>query len=160
MNRESHPKVASADSTPIKSYDTSVPSNKLAELALGRRTWARRYIERRTSRVIYGSTEWLMLPNDHADKVAACVAAAEAWAAAGDTLEEDIRREIALARQAHKRAEDEEYVQRAADHRHEIERKFGRPVTSFEERRTRQIEAAKPRPGDHPGGPAEWNDGA
>jgi len=159
MNHESRPQAASADSTPIKSLDTSVPSNKLAELAIGRRSWARRYIERRTAFIAYGSTEWLMLPTDHPDKIAACVVAAECWASNGDTLEADLRREIELLRAAHKRREDEEYQLNAQAHRD----RYGHAsvVRSFVDRRTDQIAAAMPQADDHPGGPVEpWGDGA
>jgi hypothetical protein len=120
--------------------------------------WARRYIERRTSRVVYGSTEWLTLANDDPNKIAACVAAAECWATAGDTLEADLRRDIELMRAAHKRRDDEEYQQQADGHRS----KYGNPPTgrSFQERRAEQLAAASPKSTDYQGGPVDWNGGA
>ena len=118
--------------------------------------WARRYIERRTTRVVYGSTEWLTLANDDPNKIAACVAAAECWATAGDTLEADLRREIELMRAAHKRRDDEEYQRAAAAHRAAYSRRQGR---SFMDRRADQLEAARPRPDDYQGGPGKWDGG-
>ena len=148
--------AASSDSTAIKSTP-NIPPNALAELAIGRRTWARRYIERQTpNRPAYGSTEWLALPDDHPDKVAACVIAAETWACAGDTLEADLRREIEYMRAAHKRREDEEYREAAQSHRATCTVHAGR---SFMDRRADQFAAAKPHPGDYMGGPVHWDGG-
>lgn len=134
-----------------------------------RRYWARQLIERQTpTRPIYGSTEWLMLPNDHPDKIAACVVAAECWATAGDTLEDDLRREIKALQIGFKHGEDTAYQEQVDAHRE----RYGeapRQLKSFVERRTDQIAAAQPRPGDHPGGmprpdgvpaprpPGEWD---
>lgn len=123
----------------------------------GRRYWARQLIERQTKdRPIYGSTAWLMLPNEHPDKIASCVVAAECWASMEDNLENDLRREIENLQLGHKKAEDLAYLRSFAGH---IRRNGGLVLTTFEERRTRQIEAAKPRPGDYPGGLVEWNRG-
>jgi hypothetical protein len=125
-----------------------------------RRRWARQLINQSTDqRPEYGSTAWIMLPDEHADKVAACVVAAECWATTGDLLEEELRQEIELARAAFKRAEDEEYQRRAAEHRREQERLNSRVSTSFSVRRLLQLEAATPRPGDYMGGPVDWKGG-
>jgi hypothetical protein len=100
-----------------------------------------------------------LLADDHPDKIAACVRAAETWAQAGDNLEDELRREVESARKAHKRLEDEEFQASAAAHRRTVERRYGRISTSFEERRRRQLdEAAKPRPSDYKGGPVSWNE--
>lgn len=77
-----------------------------------RRRWAYGLISRaQTPPARYGSPEWLALP-DGPEKIASVVIAAEAWASAGDTLEETLRAQLDAERQAHKRAEDAEYVAR------------------------------------------------
>ncbi len=157
-NRERPGQTPGALSTSLEGDTASLPSNPLGELSLGRRTWARRYIERQTpARPTYGTTRWLMLDDDHPDKLAAAIVAAECWASAGDTLEDDLRREIAYLRAAHKREEDGDYQRSAESHRVQ----FGRTrfVRSFMDRRADQLAAAKPRPGDHAGGPAQWSGG-
>jgi len=98
---------------------------------------------------MYGSTDWLMLPNDHPDKVAACVVAAECWATIADTLEADLRNEVYQSQKAFKRGEDAAY--RASWEAHRKQFPMPRRMTSFMERRARQLEAAKPRPGDYMG---------
>ena len=125
----------------------------MTDPSTGRRYWARQLIERQTpTRPIYGSTAWLMLDSEHPDKIAACVVAAECWATQGDNLEDDLRREVEALRVGDKKAEDREYLESFASH---IKRSGGRVLSSFEERRRRQLEAAKPREGDHPGGPGK-----
>ena len=74
--------------------------------------WARGLITRAASPVpIYGSSEWLALPDGPA-KVAAVVVAAESWARDGDTLIERLEAEVASEREAFKAAEDAAYVAR------------------------------------------------
>ena len=135
-------KSLAGDSSMIQPIgDTSV--------ATGRRYWARQLIDRQTpNRPQYGSTAWLMLPNDHPDKVAAAVVAAECWASTADTLEDDLRREIEQLQIGHKREEDRAYIASVEAHRQQF---GGRVLSSFEERRRRQLEAAQPRPGDFKG---------
>jgi len=83
-----------------------------------RQRWAFRFIRKpEEDRPEYGSTGWLELPDDHPDKVAACVVAAECWATAGDHIEEDLRREIEVGRATLKRIDDQEYQTQAAAHR-------------------------------------------
>ncbi|MDQ3103702.1 MAG: DUF2742 domain-containing protein, partial [Actinomycetota bacterium] len=63
-----------------------------------RRRWAYGLIRRCPSPApSYGSAEWLALADDDPGKVAAVVVAAECWAQSGDTLELDLRREVAAA---------------------------------------------------------------
>lgn len=89
--------------------------------AESRRRWAHRMVTRCPSSVpLYGSAEWLGLPEGDVRKVAAVVRAAEAWATEGDELE-------ALARLAHKKAEDSEYVERREAHRERWLIRRGRP---------------------------------
>lgn len=83
-------------------------------------SWAQQLIENADgSFPAYGSQEWVQLADDDRRKVAACVAAAEAW------------------RTRNYRADVFEFA--------------------FPNRRAREIaEARRPRPGDHPGGPVDW----
>lgn len=84
----------------------------MSRSAESRRAWAYGMIRRaQTPPPRYGSPEWHALP-DGPEKVAAVVIAAEAWASAGDTLEETLRAQVEAERAAHKRAEDAEYVAR------------------------------------------------
>lgn len=137
------------------SADQPIPSR----VSTGRRYWSRQLIERQTpTRPEYGSTAWLMLPNDHPDKIAAVVVAAEIWATAGDTLEDDLRREVDALVLGFKQGEDAAYQAQVRAHRE----RYGeapRRLKSFQERRAAQLEAAQPRPGDHPGGPVTWGGG-
>ena len=75
-----------------------------------RRRWAYGLISRAsTPPPRYGSPEWYALP-DGPEKVASCVIAAEAWASAGDCLEETLRAQLHAEREAHlKAAEDAAY---------------------------------------------------
>jgi hypothetical protein len=83
-----------------------------------RRRWAYRMIQRcQEPPPTYGTREWLALPEGSPERVAAVVVAAENWAREGDDLEQNLRQEIALARAAHKKVEDEEYVQQHRGHR-------------------------------------------
>lgn len=84
--------------------------------------WTRALIEGAEGPVpIYGSVEWLALPDDDRRKVAATCIAAEAWR---------LREYLEDLRQP----------------------RYGRRAREI-------VEARRPRPGDHPGGPVEW-DGA
>lgn len=151
MNERSRPAKAAPS---LAGDTTSFPQN-----ATARRYWARQLIERQTpDRPRYGSTAWLMLPNEHPDKIAACVVAAECWESIVDTLEDDLQREIEQLQIGHKKAEDLAYLRSFARH---IKSNGGKVMTSFEERRRRQLEAAKPRPDDYKGGPLayEWDRG-
>ncbi|RLV49000.1 hypothetical protein D9V37_10475 [Nocardioides mangrovicus] len=83
-----------------------------------RRRWAARMLARCTVPApTYGSREFNSLPDGDVRRVAAVVRAAEAWARCGDELVESLHAELELAREAHKRAEDAEYLARAAEHR-------------------------------------------
>jgi hypothetical protein len=85
---------------------------------VARRRWAYGLISRAaTPAPRYGSREWLALPNDDPRKVAGCVVAAECWAVDGDDIEGRLAVDLDAARAAHKAAEDEEYADRAAEHR-------------------------------------------
>ncbi len=85
-----------------------------------RRRWAFRMVERcQTPPPSYGSAEWLKLPEGDYRKVAAVVIAAEAWAVDGDNLEERLHAELAIEREAFKRAEDADYAARRDEHRAE-----------------------------------------
>jgi hypothetical protein len=121
---------------------------------LHRRYWAQQLLDAGGGWPIYGSPEWCALQVDDPRRVAACVAAAEIYTRDWyDNLEERLRGEVDEARTAHKRAEDEEYVRQAAEHRAYWSRKSGKVVSmSFEERRKQQLaEASMPRPGDFTG---------
>lgn len=120
------------------------------ESSAARRCWAGQLINRQTpERPMYGSPQWAMLPNDHPDKIAACVVAAECWASAADTMEDDLKLEIEMSQKSYKRAEDEAYKANYEAHR----RRFpaARVTDSFNARRARQLEAARPRQGDFMG---------
>jgi hypothetical protein len=122
-----------------------------------RREWARHLIAHQTAdRPVYGSPAWLALANDHPDKIAACVVAAECWATSGDDLEADLRREIANLRLGYKHGEDEAYQ---ASFRRGSGYTPPSQAKGFAERRAEQIASATPQPGDYMGGPVEWNVG-
>ncbi len=130
---------------------SSLTLKPAADLAAARRRWAYRLVRRiATPAPLYGSQKWLQLPEGDPAKVAAVVTAAESWAQAGDDLETDLRLEIDAARRAHKQAEDADYQARANAHRAEWSRRTPTGMT-FAERRTEQLEAAKPRIGDYTG---------
>lgn len=77
-----------------------------------RQAWAYALIRRcPTPPPRYGSPEWLALP-EGPEKVAAVIIAAEAWASAGDELEENLRAQLRAEWEAHKAAEDADYVAR------------------------------------------------
>lgn len=117
--------------------------------AIARRRWAHRMIRRAAYPPPYGSPEWLALPEGDVAKVAGVVVAAECWAQAGATLDDDLRREVEATREEHKLAEDAEYQQRAAAH--QVEWSGLADVVPFSERRRRQLKDAEPRPGDRAG---------
>lgn len=73
----------------------------------------------------YGSPAWETAPE--AEKVAACVLAAESWHHDRVHLEENVRVEVEALQRAYKAAEDAEYVARRDAHRAEWERKDWRP---------------------------------
>jgi hypothetical protein len=145
FNERSRPGgAAPVDETAIRSDSDSTNVH--------RKSWSRALIDKATRPIeAYGSPEWCALPLDHPNRVAAVVLAAEAWAWDWEHLEENLRREVESLRAGFKKAEDEEYARNAAEHRRQNERRFGRVVSSFEERRAAQLEAAKPRVGDFPG---------
>ncbi len=111
-----------------------------------RRRWAYGLISRSPNPPpAYGSADWLALPEGSVTKVASCVIAAETWAQGGDTLVDDLRRDVDNARRSFKKIEDEEYRQRADDHRRAWATPTGR---TFVQRRRAQLEAVAPREGD------------
>ena len=114
-----------------------------------RRRWAYRLIHRVSAPPPqYGTAEWLALAEGSPEKVAAVVIAAESWAQAGDTLEDDLRRELQTARLEDKRADDEDYAARADAHR----RRYSKlPTTTFLQRRQAQLADAHPKAGDFSG---------
>jgi hypothetical protein len=67
----------------------------------------------------YGTPKWLALEDGDVRKVAAVVIAAENWARDGDELEERLRLEVEMAREAFKAEEDAEYASRRDGHRAE-----------------------------------------
>ncbi|WP_375003713.1 hypothetical protein [Aeromicrobium sp. CTD01-1L150] len=99
---------------------------------------------------MYGSTEWLCLPDDHVDKIAACVVAAELHAEYYDNLDENLRREIEAGRLAHKRIDDADYTAEVEAHK-TYARSLQTNVAPFTARRQAQLDAAKPMPGDYQG---------
>jgi len=147
-----HPgeKVAPQDSTVGESL-TSLPPTPLADANIGRRYWARRMIDKAGGASIptYGSSSWLALPEGDPRKVAAVIVAAECWAQSGDTLEGDLRRELATMRREHKRRDDEDYADAQQAHREQWEpvaKRFAR--LTFLERRALQLADAAPEGGD------------
>jgi hypothetical protein len=86
--------------------------------AQARSRWAYKMVQRcQTPPPKYGSTEWLRLPENDVRRIAAVVIAAEAWASAGDCLEDTLRAQLDAEREAFKRAEDTDYQQRRDAHR-------------------------------------------
>lgn len=123
----------------------------------GRRYWARQLIDRASTPIPpYGSTEFLMLPNDDPAKVASCVAAAECWAYESEHLEEHLRREITEFARQHKVLDDAAYQAAAAEHRARYKSSRVKP---FMERRAAQLASNQARPGDYTGGPVDWDGG-
>lgn len=122
-----------------------------------RRYWAQQLLDAGEGYPVYGSPDWNVLQLDDPRRVASCVHAAEIYTRDWyDDLESRLRTEVEQMRVAHKHAEDLDYLRSFAGR---IKRNGGRVLTTFEERRARQIEAAKPRSGDHMGGPVEWDGG-
>lgn len=106
MNEERRPEAA------LKS------TAKTTSTMVARRRWAYSMLRRcETPCPPYGSPEWLALPEGSPYKVGAVVVAAEAWAKTGDTLAEDLWRELEDRRRLDKQHEDAQYVERAAEHR-------------------------------------------
>ena len=125
---------------------------------MNRRYWARRMIDKARGAELpsYGSSAWLMLPDGDPRKVGAVIVAAEAWAQAGDTLELDLRRELANRWFAEKHADDADYAADMLAHRERWQ-----PVARRFARLAARREAGPPRPGkDHAGGPVEWSGGS
>ncbi len=91
----------------------------MSPTSIGRRYWARRMIDKARGAEIptYGTTAWSVLPEGSAERIAAVVIAAECWAQAADSLEEDLRREVDGRRRAEKCVEDEAYFARMVEHR-------------------------------------------
>lgn len=88
------------------------------ERSARRKAWARTYIQRGKGSPMYGTPEWLALPDDHPGKVAACVRAAECWATEGDEYEGRIEHELDALALAHKRIDDAEFVAAGEAHAH------------------------------------------
>lgn len=116
-----------------------------------RRYWARRLIDAAGGQRIprYGSAGWAALPEGDPRRVAACVIAAESWAADGDDLEDRLRRELDNRWYADKSREDADYAADVEQHRERWAHLAS--VVPFAERRRRQLEDARPRPGDFAG---------
>jgi hypothetical protein len=92
----------------------------MSRSAESRRRWAYRLLRRcETPPPLYGSEEWLSLPEGDVRKVGAVIVAAEAWATEGEELPDRLRQELEAAQAAHKAAEDAEYVARREAHREE-----------------------------------------
>ncbi|MDQ3481434.1 MAG: hypothetical protein M3423_08945 [Actinomycetota bacterium] len=116
-----------------------------------RRSWAYRLLRRCSQPPpIFGSREWLELPEGTPAKIGAVVAAAECWAQDAENVAEDLRHEIDVRRESFKRAEDADYQDRAQAHRAEWSR-LPSSGKSFAERRAEQLASVKPRPGDYTG---------
>lgn len=117
-----------------------------------RRSWARAIVDRGTStRPLYGSTQWLCLPDDHPDKLSAAIICAELYAEDNiDNLEANLQREIERGRQLIKAHEDATY-QAEQESWSEYAKGLQSTRPSFVQRRKAQLEAAKPRPGDFKG---------
>lgn len=143
-HEERRPRQEAANSK--ASGDTSESSK------IHRRYWAQQLLDAGSGWPVYGSAEWCALQIDDPRRVAACVAAAEHYTRDYyDNLEDRLRTEIEQARLARKQDDDAEYVRQFTDHRERWSKKSSRVVVPFPERRRRQLEEAKPRPGDFPG---------
>ncbi|MCL3818546.1 DUF2742 domain-containing protein [Aeromicrobium wangtongii] len=149
INEKSRPAQAAS---PTFESDPTVQPIGHSRFSAARRRWAWAFISRATpTRPAYGSPAWLSLPDGHPNKIAAVVVAAEIWARRADDLEAELRRDLAMDRQAFKKAEDAEYVANWRAHQAWVSSTLGTNVTSFQDRRARQLDAARPRPGDFPG---------
>lgn len=139
-------------SSRVEVYQAAVElaaSPRTAAEVAARRRWEYWLIRKcPTPPPLYGSPEWLALPNDSAAKVAACVRAAACWARDGDELPERLAAELDAAREAAKRIEDADYRERYRAHRRQCRPPRGK---SFTERRAAQLAAVAPRPGDYGG---------
>jgi hypothetical protein len=118
-----------------------------------RRTWSYRMAARcDTPPPVFGSREWLDLPDGDYRKIAGVVNAAECWATEGDDLPERLAEEVEQSRVAFKQTEDADYVARAQAHRREWHGLAG-ANEKFMRRRQAQLDglARTPQPGDFNG---------
>jgi len=130
-------------STAIKTSTPSVAA-PAAEVA-ARRSWSYRLVSRcATPPPIFGSREWLELPEGTPAKIASVVVAAESWARELDDLPARLEHELDERRRAEKAAEDAEYQARAAAHRHDW--RHLRVVEPYVDRRARELAEARQRP--------------
>ena len=115
-----------------------------------RRSWAYRLLRRCSQPPpIFGSREWLELPEGTPEKIGAVVVAAECWAQGQDNLVDDLRCDLDARRRIDKELDDADYQARAKAHR--IEWSQLPTGKTFSERRAEQLESVKPRPGDFQG---------
>ena len=130
----------------------SRPTVAPRSLMIRRKRYAYSLIRRaRAPFPLYGTEEWISLPEDSAERIAAVVRAAECWAQDGDEIPTRLALEIDEGRRADRAAEDASYAERAAAHR----RRWGHlaPVPDRDDLETRVAKARAPRPGDlRPGG--------
>jgi len=150
--RESRPVgngPAQSISTAIKSETSLAPS---APEVTARRSWSYRLVSRcATPPPIFGTREWLELPEGTPAKIASVVVAAESWARELDDLPERLEHELDERRRAEKAAEDAEYQARAAAHRRDW--RHLRVVEPYADRRDRELAEAIYRPADADGRP-------
>jgi hypothetical protein len=113
-----------------------------------RRRWAYSLISRAAQTPPYGSANWHSLPEGSAERIAAVVIAAEAWAMDAEDISTRLAAELDSAYAAHKRAEDAAYAERAAAGRAAAPKPGGK---SFVERRAAQLAEVASRAGDYAG---------
>lgn len=119
--RESRPGENRAASISAANLDGSIVPPSTPGNIHARRRWAYRMMSRCDSPPpAYGTSEWLALPEGSVEKVSAVIRAAECWARDGDELENRLRIEIELAREAFTADDDAEYVARRDAHRAEF----------------------------------------
>ena len=119
--RESRPgdnrAAVSADAGTANDSLRSIPAT--SDEIRRRRDWASRMIRAAGGPlVVYGSHEWLELPETDRRRVAAVVTAAECWQQGCDDVPARLRREIAEGRAAHEALDDEDFATMAGKVRH------------------------------------------
>ena len=137
-----------ADRAPVPLTESATDNH---DLVIRRRRWSYALVRRAKAPIpAFGSKAWMNLTEGSAEKVASVVVAAEAWARDADDIEARLQREVAESRRAFERLDAE--LHRAAV----APLTRARVVSSFAERRARQLAAAAPRQGDYRGGAVEW----
>lgn len=121
-----------------------------------RQAWTRKQLDRIAALTAdqpvprYGTTDWAGLADTDPRKWAAVLATAEGAARDEDQLPERIEAELDAVRQADDRAATEAFTEAQRISRE------ARKRPRYEDKRAREREAAKPKPGEYRGGPVSW----